>query len=343
MQRDEDADPDKRAAHWKHRQSHIVTSDPCQHAESLPAWSQEYLQLEAGPFFGEIKESTFGPVQVFQETIDQVIDEKANPRRDSYTVGIPVRVTENGRWQGHELSDRSVMILKPNEELHFKTPKHSNILVTVITCCALDAIAEGDGFGSADDLFQRPHVVEVGDDIASNFRAALFNALSVSQNNPGLLEHEAVRNDLSDSVMHSVFATLTQVGDFGKRLSNGQSVQRSIVERARTYILANRQRALSVAELCEHLRMSRRGVHHAFMNVLGVNPVTFLRYVRLHEVRKALLDPGCRESISTVAANWGFWHMGMFGQYYKQLFHETPSDTTKRIRGPLDSMSRFRS
>lgn len=76
----------------------ISTTDPCQHAASLRGWSQDYLQLSAGRFSGEIVEASIGPLQVFKETIHQCVDEKANPRRDSYTVGVPIHVEESGYW-----------------------------------------------------------------------------------------------------------------------------------------------------------------------------------------------------------------------------------------------------
>jgi AraC family ethanolamine operon transcriptional activator len=34
--------------------------------------------------------------------------------------------------------------------------------------------------------------------------------------------------------------------------------------------------------------------------------------------------------ISEIAAHWGFWHLGMFSSYYKDLFGETPSATARR-------------
>ena len=42
----------------------FVTEDPCQHADSLPQWSQEYLQLTSGEFRGRIVEMSSGPVQL---------------------------------------------------------------------------------------------------------------------------------------------------------------------------------------------------------------------------------------------------------------------------------------
>ncbi len=83
-----------------------------------------------------------------------------------------------------------------------------------------------------------------------------------------------------------------------------------------------------MTELCEGLRTSHRSLHYAFNKVLGISPVTYLRYIRLNGVRTELVSSDKPTLISEVAANGGFWHMGMFSVYYKHLFGERPSEST---------------
>ncbi|QID16172.1 helix-turn-helix domain-containing protein [Nitrogeniibacter mangrovi] len=312
------------------RHARILTRDPCEHAASLPAWSQEYLQLTPGLFEGEISEATFGPVQVFRETIAQCVDEKANPRKNSYTLGVPIRVEPDGLWQGRELVPDSLMSLRPNEELHFRTPPYSSILVTVIDCHALEAFADEVEQSDVDVLMTRPHAEQIRPADAEAFRGTLARTLEMALASPEALRYPAVRDSLSETVMSAALGALEGERASARRCVSGQLVQRAIVERARGYVLANRGRAISVGELCTYLKMSRRGVHHAFMNVLGINAVSFLRYVRLHGVRKDLLAAEPEQTVSSIAFSWGFWHMGMFATYYRQLFGETPSTTLKK-------------
>ncbi len=309
--------------------SSVSTSDPCQHAASLRGWSQDYLQLSAGAFHGEIVEATTGPVQVFLESIDQRVDEKASPRRDSYTIGIPIDVREGGYWQGYHLERDSLMTLRPNEELHFRTPDYSSILVTVIDCAALDELAATAGV-EIPSLIPRRNAVPLNTELARRYRAALSEALTCSITTPEVLKHEASRKAIAESVMSASLSALSARHESRERACGGHAVQRAIVERARSYVLANREKAPTVTELSAHLKMSRRGLHHAFMNVLGINAATFLRYVRLHGARKDLLRAAPSESVSSIACRWGFWHMGMFSCYYKALFGETPSATLRQ-------------
>lgn len=313
------------------RFSFISTSDPCQHAESLREWSQDYLQLTAGPFSGEILETSTGPVQVFMESISQCVDEKANPRRNCYTVGIPIRVEENGLWQGRALERDSLMTLRPNEELHFRTPRQSSILVTVIDCAAFDQYALNAMGVEVQPLVAHSHADVLQPDAAQRYRMTLSEVLSCVLATPEVHEHVASAKAIAEAVMNaSLDALSARSAQRVPSRCGGQSVQRAIIERARNYILTNRENPPTVSELSVHLRMSRRGLHHAFMNVLGINVTTFLRYVRLHGVRKDLVRAQATDSVSGIACKWGFWHMGMFSAYYKALFGETPSATLRR-------------
>lgn len=307
----------------------ITTNDPCEHAASLRDWSQDYLQLSAGRFSGEIIEASIGPIQVFKETICQCVDEKANPRRDSYTVGIPVIVGEDGYWQGRLLQRDSLMTLRPNEELFFRTPHESKIMVTVIDGRAFDVFAGETAGVDLARLFSWPNASSLPAEAAQRFRMTLKEVLGSMISTPEVFEHTASAKAIIEAVMEVALSTLATRTSEGRPRST-HSVQRAIVERARSCILANRENPPTVAELSAYLKMSRRGLHHAFMNVLGINIATFLRYVRLHGVRKELLRADPADSVTRIACKWGFWHMGMFSSYYKALFGELPSTTLRR-------------
>ncbi|CAI07358.1 probable regulatory protein [Aromatoleum aromaticum EbN1] len=313
------------------RISIISTDDPCQHAASLRDWSQDYLQLSKGAFSGEIVEISVGPIQVFKETIYQCVDEKANPRCNSYTVGVPVSVTENGYWQGRHLERDSLITLRPNEELHFRTPRESTILVTVIDCTAFDAFVRDTAGVDVSRLIAPSNAAGLPADVAQSYRVTLGTVLASVAATPEIFEHQASAKSVAETVMSASRNALQAKSPLNESPRTTHAVQRAIVERARSYIVVNRENPPTVAELSSYLKMSRRGLHHAFVNVLGINVATFLRYVRLHGVRKELLRAGPTDSVSSIACKWGFWHMGMFSSYYKSLFGETPSTTMRKV------------
>jgi len=88
---------------------------------------------------------------------------------------------------------------------------------------------------------------------------------------------------------------------------------------------------MHISQICAVLRISRRTLHRAFREVLGVGPIAFLRYRRLCSVHTALRsDSPPQGTIADVALQYGFLNVGRFAQYYHELFGEYPSDTRRR-------------
>ena len=86
-------------------------------------------------------------------------------------------------------------------------------------------------------------------------------------------------------------------------------------------------------QLAEAAGASPRLLEYAYRDLYGMGAMQFLRLLRLNEVRRALLRAGGRDiTITSVAFDWGFFHLGDFSAAYKRLFGESPSSTLKRGR-----------
>lgn len=101
-----------------------------------------------------------------------------------------------------------------------------------------------------------------------------------------------------------------------------------MVDRAREYALAHVDEPLSILDLCNHIGASRRKLQYCFQETLGINPVAYLRALRLNAVRRELRLG--TQGVQEVAARWGFWHLSRFASDYRTLFGETPSQTLRR-------------
>jgi AraC-like DNA-binding protein len=66
--------------------------------------------------------------------------------------------------------------------------------------------------------------------------------------------------------------------------------------------------------------------------LLHGHPTEYLRRFRLQRVRDALMQPGDSVTITEVALNHGFIHLGRFSQHYEAAFGERPSATVSRAR-----------
>jgi AraC family ethanolamine operon transcriptional activator len=302
------------------------TEDPFLQATSLEQWSQEYTQLSSGPFLGRTVDLSLGTVQLFRETMTQAVDQKSHRLSDAYTVGIPFHT--GGSWQNRPLSPNSLFILPPREEARLRTPQCSDIVVAVFDRAELQRHTEQRLGRDADTFFKGPVARELDPAVASALRAALNRFLLCALDAPDLLDHLPARRNLAEDIVGACLQAMDGANERERPSRDGLRIHRAIVERAREYILANPANPPTVADLCTLLNMSRRGLHYAFMQVLDLNPVTFIRNVRLHAVRRVLLQDAA--SVTAAAQQWGFSHMGMFSCYYKELFGELPSETNRK-------------
>mgnify|MGYP001062277747 CR=1 FL=1 len=104
-----------------------------------------------------------------------------------------------------------------------------------------------------------------------------------------------------------------------------------LVREVERYVDRQGHRPVHISEICASLNVSRRSLHRAFDEVLGVGPVTFFRHKRLSQVHAALRR-AAREggSVTEIAFDYGFTEMGRFSQYYRALFGELPSQTLRQ-------------
>lgn len=78
--------------------------------------------------------------------------------------------------------------------------------------------------------------------------------------------------------------------------------------------------------------VSRNKLYADFKRHIGVPPTAYLKRIRMDGVRADIIKHMGEESISTLALNWGFNHLGRFSTEYKKMFGETPSETQTKSR-----------
>ena len=101
-----------------------------------------------------------------------------------------------------------------------------------------------------------------------------------------------------------------------------------LVREVEHYIDTAGTRPVHISEICVEFGVSRRSLHRAFDETLGVGPITFMQRKRLCNVHSALRsgDPSAT-TIAEVAMQHGFLNLGRFSGYFRALFDEYPSET----------------
>jgi AraC family ethanolamine operon transcriptional activator len=102
-----------------------------------------------------------------------------------------------------------------------------------------------------------------------------------------------------------------------------------VVRRVEDYLESRSTEPVHISEICCRLHLSRRTLHRAFHDALGIGPIAYLRCRRLCAVHTALRAPRDIRTISDIAMLYGFRTSGGFAGYCQQLFGEYPSDTRR--------------
>jgi AraC-like DNA-binding protein len=99
------------------------------------------------------------------------------------------------------------------------------------------------------------------------------------------------------------------------------------VRRAIDFMQINIDRPITMQMVADAAGVSPRALEKGFRNFKETTPAAYLRTIRLRAVRKDLLDPLNRQSVSEVCLKWGFFHFGRFSATYRAVYGENPSET----------------
>jgi AraC-like DNA-binding protein len=111
-----------------------------------------------------------------------------------------------------------------------------------------------------------------------------------------------------------------------------KGVSSRLVRRAVQFIKDHSSGALTASQVAEGIGVSVRGLQAGFREWRQVTPTAYLRSVRLRRVREALVQADASTTVSGVALDHGFLHLGRFSQHYKNTFGECPATTLARVR-----------
>jgi AraC-like DNA-binding protein len=157
------------------------------------------------------------------------------------------------------------------------------------------------------------------------------------------LAHELAQADDASLIDHPAVARRFEEALIGKLLlahrhSYTDALQRPdahpapgrLVRRACALMKDHHDEHLTVGDVAEALGVSVRTLQDCFRRELDSTPMTYLRACRLDAVHRALraAEPGT--SVTTIAFQHGFAHMGRFASEYRARFGETPSATLRR-------------
>lgn len=110
-------------------------------------------------------------------------------------------------------------------------------------------------------------------------------------------------------------------------LTKGEEAAYAIREKVYHHMDGN----LKIEDLVKEYDVSEKNLQNSFKALFGFTPKVFMRNMKLNLIRHDLsFETTTETTVIKIAHKWGFFHMGRFSNYYKELFEEAPSETLKR-------------
>ena len=159
-----------------------------------------------------------------------------------------------------------------------------------------------------------------------SFTQWLLNLLSHAQQHVDIYQHASILRSIEEDLLQQLLRVVRlplQVSTIDSRHRRRQGFEMAI-EFLREADLSS----LSVPELSSQTGVSQRTLEYAFQEHLNITPVSFIRKLRLHSIRRILLSSHVSDTtISGTAHQHGIYDMGRFASIYKNHFGELPSQT----------------
>jgi len=144
---------------------------------------------------------------------------------------------------------------------------------------------------------------------------------------PDILQAPGVDRALEQQMTHVMVQCLAADGATSRPNRRGGA----IMIRFEEFLEANADRPLYLTEICAALNVAERTLRASCEEALGMGPMRYLTFRRMHLARRALLRTDHSETtVTCIATDHGFWELGRFSVAYRAMFGERPSETLRR-------------
>jgi len=308
------------------RQVHVLTDAYSQ--GELQSWFDiDVHQLSCGTYQGHCTTLSFGRMHLVHEQQNQLIHKVGIMPENTCTISFAL---------GHDPLKRFLHFLEPapltfllaeNTEFDILAPAQVD---TLYLCLEQDRLLAGARMLNPRFWERPPQGLYGFNSLATEKLAAdLLNLLNIDAKHALCAKTESL---LLDSILLALNQSIEVLSsDTPEYKMRQRAVQR--VNQAREFIDASLQAGLlpSMVDLCAHTGASARTLQYAFREVMQMSPVAYLRLLRLNRVRSALQTATTANiTVTQVAMQWGFLHLGEFARDYQRLFGECPSETLAR-------------
>ena len=302
-----------------------IFDNPDEMSELLQTWNLEQNLISNGVFKGIIKGLHTPFIQLLlAERLGAMLIQGDNPK-DTISFNLFYKSNQDV-LNGISISSiDEIYALENKDGIDYFTPEDNHIIVLTIN--------KEFFLYSFNEYFDREYTPDK--DGMSVFKvknkkqleSELIELLKYFNSHQDILKNEKYVGLIEDHILVTLFKhvlffdenkIITHVDEISNKLYSSlcQSVQHDI----------------NISQICYKLKISERTAYSIFKKNYGITPNKFIFNLRLSKVDRIFRESDASKiKIANIAKEYGFNHMGNFGQRYKERFGLTPSEVLKNI------------
>ena len=285
-------------------------------------WNIEYRQLSKGDFSAEFASMQCEGIDLSSERFNNHLDIPSEPPEGFVGIFLPHPTVGRAEALGQALTKGDLVVFPPRSELEIVTRgvmRNETVWLSetefLAAARALTPANRVHSSGSARIVRGNPRRV-----------AAIRHEID-SIRQTGRLDAETAWNVLASTILSMEEASSQSRAE---RLTNGTAA--AVARRARTFIEENYHDTIRMQELCTYCGVGVRTLQRCFASHFQVTPSEFIKARRLNAARRNLVsaEPSS-SSVTAIAIENGFGHLGRFSVVYRRHFGESPRETLARV------------
>lgn len=255
--------------------------------------------------------------------------------RDFYLLQIPLRGEAQVRVGRQEINcdSRRAFMISPNVDVDMHFRQGCEQLIVRVGRVDLERQLEKQlGRQIVAPLEFAPAVPLTTPSAGEITNLLRFMTSSLAERN-GICSSDIARSHMASLLMSGLLTCLDH--NYREELASGgrRSAKPAYVSRAQEFLKQNVSQPIGPEDVAAAVRVNTRALFVGFKTYLNTTPMRYLKDLRLDMVRETLLrlEPH-RASITSVAMDYGFHHLGHFCAAYKERFGEQPRETVHNLR-----------
>jgi len=288
-------------------------------------WDLNFVQLDRGPFEGEILQAVAGQVLLSEGRFGRTLKQEGTAPKAMRTLVVPATPNVHFRWRRRDVGPNDLLVFPRNAELHAVSQPDFHVFTVSLPETLLHEMAGLSGVVKLSETIRQEKITGSAP-LMDCLRRRLRHIIQTVKADTSAVGHPAVLTELQEEIPRLLVRVMAAAE--GPAEVCWTRKRDRAVKRAEEYIAQSQDESLTIRDVCLAVKVSERTLQYGFLEHFGVTPKTYLQSVRLNGVHRDLkaADPRAT-TVSEIAGRWGFWHMGQFAADYRKHFGRLPSET----------------